>query len=218
MMPITPMGVATRAMSSPLGRVQRASSRPTGSGSAATSSTPLAMASMRASFSASRSSSAAAMSPALAASISSALAARISLLRGADRGGGIAQRLGLGARRRLRAWRAPHRGRAAPSASISAARASFPSCDVHDLLSVRSAPDRRDGSSRPGHDSPEWPRFRRCACRRCARHPTHYRPPGPRAISRPSLVLDQHRVAALEAAIDLADAGGQQALAVAPAP
>src|SRR3974390_754264 len=47
MMPTTPMGVAMRWMSSPLGRVQRASSRPTGSGSAAISSSPFAIASMR---------------------------------------------------------------------------------------------------------------------------------------------------------------------------
>ena len=47
MMPITPMGVAMRAMSRPFGRFQRASSRPTGSGKAATSATPLAVASMR---------------------------------------------------------------------------------------------------------------------------------------------------------------------------
>ena len=56
MMPTTPSGTQTRAMSSPLGRVQRASTRPTGSASAAMSSRPLATPSSRFGSSASRSS------------------------------------------------------------------------------------------------------------------------------------------------------------------
>ena len=52
------------------------------------------------------------------------------------------------------------RTEAAPIAIISAVKASFLSCKV-----MRSTPDRRGGSSRPGHDSPEWPRFRPCVCR-----------------------------------------------------
>ena len=48
MTPTTPSGVATRSMTRPLGRVKVASTRPTGSGRAATSSRPRAIASMRA--------------------------------------------------------------------------------------------------------------------------------------------------------------------------
>src|SRR6056297_335 len=52
----TPMGTASRAMSKPFGRRQRASSRPTGSGRPATCSSPAAIPSRRASSSFSRSS------------------------------------------------------------------------------------------------------------------------------------------------------------------
>ena len=50
-MPITPIGVAMRWMRRPFGRVQSASVRPSGSGSSAMSSRPLAIASTRASVS-----------------------------------------------------------------------------------------------------------------------------------------------------------------------
>ena len=55
MMPMTPSGTRTRSMSRPLGRVQRASEAPIGSGSAATASRPRAMPSIRLASSASRS-------------------------------------------------------------------------------------------------------------------------------------------------------------------
>ena len=55
MTPMTPSGVATRSIRRPFGRSKVASMRPTGSGRAATSSRPRAIASMRASSSVSRS-------------------------------------------------------------------------------------------------------------------------------------------------------------------
>ena len=96
MMPITPNGTRMRAMSSPLGRVQRASTVPIGSGWAATSSSPRAIASTRAASSASRSQKAALMP--FAASRSRRLAARIvSALRAHRRGRfGQGPVLGLG--------------------------------------------------------------------------------------------------------------------------
>ena len=55
MTPTTPSGVATRSMTSPFGRVNVASTRPTGSGKSATSSSPRAIASIRTGSRASRS-------------------------------------------------------------------------------------------------------------------------------------------------------------------
>ena len=59
MMTITPIGVETLRSFSPLGRTRSSSTRPTGSGSAATSRKPRAIAAMRRSSSRSRSSIAA---------------------------------------------------------------------------------------------------------------------------------------------------------------
>ena len=78
MTPTTPSGVATRSMTSPLGRAKVASTRPTGSGRAATSSRPRAIPTMRSGLSASRSSKAALKPFALASARSRALAARTS--------------------------------------------------------------------------------------------------------------------------------------------
>ena len=77
-LPITPSGVRTRSILSPLGRVQASITEPTGSGRAATASMPEAMPAMRSLSSTSRSTSAA-ESPASRARVTScALAARIS--------------------------------------------------------------------------------------------------------------------------------------------
>src|SRR6266436_4394404 len=76
MMPMTPRGTATRSIASPLGRVQWASTRPTGSGSSAIASSPAAIASIRFGSSARRSRKAGERSSASARSL--ALAARIS--------------------------------------------------------------------------------------------------------------------------------------------
>src|SRR5216683_4314266 len=72
-----PIGTRTRLITRPLGRCRRSISAPTGSGRATMSSSPLAMASMRASFSSSRSCSALDMPAVFAASMSRVLAARI---------------------------------------------------------------------------------------------------------------------------------------------
>src|SRR6056297_4191814 len=77
MTPTTPMGTASRAMSKPFGRRQRASSRPTGSGRPATCSSPAAIPSRRASSSFSRSSMAPLIPRTLARSRSAALAWRM---------------------------------------------------------------------------------------------------------------------------------------------
>src|SRR5215813_7803040 len=77
MMPTTPSGTRTRSITRPLGRRQLATTAPTGSGSAATSSKPLAIASMRRGSS-SRRSRKAALTPLLrAASRSRSLALRM---------------------------------------------------------------------------------------------------------------------------------------------
>ena len=76
MMAITPMGTAVFSITSPLGRSTRFSTRPTGSGRAAASRMPRAMAPMRSSVRASRSSITSLMCP-LAAARSSAFAARM---------------------------------------------------------------------------------------------------------------------------------------------
>src|SRR5579883_1713091 len=78
MTPTTPSGVATRSMTRPFGRSNRARTQPTGSGKAAISSSPRAIASMRFSSSISRSRKAEATPRALAAATSRALAARMS--------------------------------------------------------------------------------------------------------------------------------------------
>ncbi len=101
MIPSTPIGVATRAMSRPFGIVQRASSRPTGSDSAATSATPFAVASTRFASSFSRSISAGLKFRDAADFMSSAFAARILNLVRADRIGCRDQRLVLRRGRRV---------------------------------------------------------------------------------------------------------------------
>ena len=70
-------------ITSPLGRSTRFSTRPTGSGRAATSSMPFAMARMRSSVRARRSSITSLICP-FAAAISSALAARIAVMFAGD--------------------------------------------------------------------------------------------------------------------------------------
>ena len=173
MMPITPMGVETRAMSRPLGRVQRLSSRPLGSGWLATSSTPLAMASMRASLSASRSCMGAGMSFAFGRFQIARIGGQNFRLAGADGARRFLQGLGLGRVIGFAQRRAPPRAPPRRCAIISRTSGhQFLSCKV-----MRRAPDRRDGSSRPGHDSPEWPRFRPCVCPRSAPRRTHCRRP-----------------------------------------
>src|SRR6185312_6000750 len=208
MMPITPMGVAMREMSRPLGRVQRESSRPTGSGRAATSSTPLAIASMRFSSSARRSSIETLRPFALAFARSSALAARISFMRARSALAAACNALFLVSVEASRMARAAARA-AWPSARISLASAS--------LLSARrfmcpSPPDRRDGSSRRGHDSQNGLDFDAALARDALGIGG--------AISRKSAgdfvtltIAYHHRIAAFEAAVDLADAGGQKAFA-----
>ena len=78
MTPTTPSGVDTRSIRRPLGRSNVASVRPTGSASAATSSTPRAIASMRSALSVKRSTNDAARLLVAASARSLALAARIS--------------------------------------------------------------------------------------------------------------------------------------------
>src|SRR5450631_2293188 len=78
MTPMTPSGVATRSITSPFGRSNRARMRPTGSARAAMSSSPLAMASTHGLSSAKRSRKALAVPFALAAAMSRSLAARMS--------------------------------------------------------------------------------------------------------------------------------------------
>ncbi len=77
MTPMTPSGTRTRSNRRPLGRVHSAMTAPTGSGRSRTPSTPAAMASIRAGFSARRSTKAAVMPSRRASATSSALAARI---------------------------------------------------------------------------------------------------------------------------------------------
>ncbi len=168
------MGVATRAMSSPLGTVQRASSRPMGSGSAATSSTPLAIASMRLSSSVSRSRSAG-VKP-LPAAMSFALAARMSALRARIAAAAASKALFFVSVEASRIARAAPFA-AAPSAIISSRR-----------LTIRSpsARGRRDGSSRRGRDSRGSPRSPPCACRRCARRRPRRKLQGRARFSRPA--------------------------------
>ena len=77
MMPITPSGTRTREICKPFGRVQVAMTSPTGSGSAAISRKPFAIAATRASFSISRSMKAASRPLPRAASTSLRLASRM---------------------------------------------------------------------------------------------------------------------------------------------
>src|SRR5581483_6577624 len=77
MMPTTPSGTRTRVMARPLGRFQRAVTSPTGSGRAAISSSPLAMASMRLASRVRRSRKAGVGRPSRAAARSRALASRM---------------------------------------------------------------------------------------------------------------------------------------------
>ncbi len=76
-MPITPRGTVTRSISSPFGRVHRAITLPSGSGSAATASTPAAIASTRPASRYRRSSIAAPSPRASPARTSRTLASRI---------------------------------------------------------------------------------------------------------------------------------------------
>ena len=75
--PMTPSGVATRSIFRPFGRSNRASTRPTGSGSSAMLSTASAMASRRSEFRTRRSMNAPLCPLSRASARSSALAARI---------------------------------------------------------------------------------------------------------------------------------------------
>ena len=92
MMAMTPMGTAVFSITSPLGRSTRFRTAPTGSGRAATSKMPFAMAPIRSGVKARRSSITSLMCP-LAAAMSSALAARMaSTLSGARRASAIRSR------------------------------------------------------------------------------------------------------------------------------
>ena len=117
----------------------------------------------------------------------------------------------------------PAPGRSAPAASRAARRAariarSSAAIALSRVLLpagvMRSAPGRRGGSSRRGHGSRGWPRFHRLLwpMMRVARRRRNKRRARAPA-SRPVAVADAHGVAALEAAFDGGDAGGQQALA-----
>ena len=188
---MTPMGVETRAMSSPFGRCQRASSRPTGSGRAAMASRPLAMASMRASSSRRRSRSAGVRL--CAAFKSSALAARMSLAFARIAFAAASNALSFVARsvwrRAFDAARASSPQCASSwsesrrSAAILAALSFFrcglearaPTSSLILPRSFRREPDRRDGSSRRGHDSRELFLFPNSCARRCAAHRTPHR-------------------------------------------
>ena len=78
MTPTTPSGTRTRSMVMPFGCVQASVTLPTGSGSSRTTSRPSAIASMRLSFSSSRSRNEPVSPVALPSFMSSALAERIS--------------------------------------------------------------------------------------------------------------------------------------------
>src|SRR6185295_827802 len=77
MMPTTPSGTRTRSIKSPFGRVQRASTAPTGSARSATASKPVATASMRCGSSSRRSRNAALTSASRASLRSRSLASRM---------------------------------------------------------------------------------------------------------------------------------------------
>ena len=208
------MGVATRAMSSPLGRVQRASSRPTGSGKRGDVFDALghrfdALVVERQPVE----HGAGARLPPWPPAMSCALAARMSALAARMAAAAASSALFLVSVDASRSARAPPRARLRPCASISASSASV-RLSARSSRRLPSAPDRRDGSSRRGHDSREWPRFRRVrlpAMRSASRGAIGGKPA--RDFAARAGRLHQHRIAALEAAVDLADAGGQQALA-----
>ena len=134
-MPMTPIGVRTRAKSRPLGRVQRAISSPSGSGKAAICSTAAAIASRRASSRRRRSTRrvALATSPRLAARMGRA---------GADPAGDGADRRAP----RLRGGAAQHAGGGARLAAHLLA------------IIARASRDRRGGSRRRGRHSRAIPR------------------------------------------------------------
>ena len=172
------MGVATRAMSKPLGRVQRASSRPTGSGSAATSAAPCAIASMRSPSSRKRSSSAGDRPRASPARMSSSLAARILSLSARMALEAASKALFFDSVEASRSTTAATRARS-PMACISASSVRAPVMEgvrfIGRLQRCRSAPNHRDGSSRRGHDSREWFRSRPCGARPRGAPPRHCR-------------------------------------------
>src|SRR5215207_2438755 len=116
-----PIGTRTRLMTRPLGRVLVSISAPTGSGRATMSSRPLAMPSMRASFSSSRSCKAAVMPAVLAASMSLALAARIAGLSARIRRAASDSARFLASVEALRSATAASRARPPSSATMAAA-------------------------------------------------------------------------------------------------
>ena len=130
MMPITPMGTVMREISRPLGLVHFSVMRPTGSFSSAMSSSPLAMASMRAGVRVRRSTKDDFKSLAFAPSKSLALAARISF---------IAARTCLAMPRKAASLAVA----GAKASDFAAARARFPSSIISLLIT---SPDHLGGS------------------------------------------------------------------------
>ncbi len=168
-------------MSSPFGRVQRASVRPTGSGSSAIASSPAAIASNRFGSSARRSRSAGARPLALGLGQVARVGGEDFRRVRAHRSGGTAQRLGLDLRRAsaraaaaARALTADlgHLARqmqgSAGSAGGAAARCHPPSGSAS--LASRSPPDRRDELSRRGHGSRGCRQFHHSCARRCGEY------------------------------------------------
>ena len=167
-MPMTPMGVATRAMSSPLGRcptrqfaahVDRAVSR----------SIPNSSRCLR------RVSRSAPSGPAWRRWTRSLVrdlrvgGEEFSPARAAQRCRRNAAALSFGCRWRLRA-RPLAASRAARARTFRSRQSSMMFDGALTIVTrCRSGRDRRDGSSRHGRDSRGWLRFRRCACPQCAR-------------------------------------------------
>lgn len=150
----TPSGVATRSIFKPLGRSKVARTRPTGSGRAAMSSRPRAIASTRPASSSRRSRKEGAMPRASAAATSRALAARISSVRARMAAAAAASALsltGVGASARaaaaLRARRPSAVMRACRSGSVRGRR-SWSSCRHGYQKAVVSSPRLPDGGDR----------------------------------------------------------------------
>ncbi len=207
MMPMTPSGTRTRWMRRPFGRVHSASTVPTGSGSAAMSSTPRAIASTRAASSCSRSSIARAES-------GGRRRAHVARVGGEDLGLARAQRAPpIACSARLRCSPLDERQHALRRDRV-AADAAASVCAMASSV-VTSAPGRRGGSSRRGHDSRESPRAPGCGGRTMRRGVLAR--VGAQAARDLGAVRVAHddRVAAVEAALDPRDAGRQQALAAA---
>ncbi len=148
MIPMTPSGTRTRAMRSPLGRVHSAITWPIGSGRAAISSSPFAIASIRTSSSSSRSRMDALSPLASAPCMSLALAARISALRA---------RIAAAASVRARLRAAPEDW---PSACM-AARAARAMSAIRRRASMASSVRVAFIRASSGEDSPATRRFHR---------------------------------------------------------